>query len=266
MKNMTICIAALCENNKKIILAADRMITVGNFIEFEHDVKKFEQITKNCYIMTAGTTTIQNDVIQKLKSQIKNINAPEFKQIIEELKNSYSSVRLNRSEELFLRPKGLDFGTFYQNQRGLLPEFVFEITRQINENNLGVEYILCGFDDDDGHIQYIIDPGVSESFDSVGFCATGTGNINAISVFTIHNYSPSFPLYKALYLVFLAKKDAERAPGVGCDTDIAYLTKEDGIKHLKPNEITELQRIYDEYSKVEDKEYKDVKDNIVDKW
>ena len=38
---MTICIAALCEKGEKIIIAADRMVTVGQIIEFEHDVPKF---------------------------------------------------------------------------------------------------------------------------------------------------------------------------------------------------------------------------------
>ena len=63
---MTICIAALCENREKIIVASDRMITVGQLIEFEHDVRKFEPLIDNCIVMSAGSTTIQNDIIRQV--------------------------------------------------------------------------------------------------------------------------------------------------------------------------------------------------------
>lgn len=54
---MTICIAALAENNKKLVLAADQMITasIPFAYQFETDnVKKIYEVTDNAIIMTAG--------------------------------------------------------------------------------------------------------------------------------------------------------------------------------------------------------------------
>lgn len=262
---MTICIAAICEKGEKIIVAADRMITVGQIIEFEHDVPKFVDLTDNCVVMTAGSTTLQNDIIKEASSKIRALKKPNFKQITDELKNAYTNLRIKRAEETILKPKNLNFQAFYQNQRIMLPEIVFQMTDAINKTNLGVEYILCGFDDDGGHIHYIVDPGTSECWDSVGFCAIGTGNINSVSAFTAHNYAPNFPIEKSLYLVYLAKKEAQRAPGVGNDTDIVVLAKE-GIKYLNSEEKGILEKIYKKFMKIEEEEYKEVKTDIIDKW
>ena len=42
---MTICLAALCrqEDEPVAVVAADRMVTMGGFIEFEHPVPKMAQ-------------------------------------------------------------------------------------------------------------------------------------------------------------------------------------------------------------------------------
>ena len=262
---MTICIAALCEKGEKIIVAADRMVTVGQIIEFEHDVPKFVNLTDNCVVMTAGSTTLQNDIIKEASSKIKTLKKPNFKQITDELKNAYATLRIKRAEETILLPKNLNFQTFYQSQRIMLPELVFQMTDAINKTNLGVEYILCGFDENGGHIHYIVDPGISECWDSVGFCSIGTGNLNSVSAFTAHNYAPNFPIEKSLYLVYLAKKEAQRAPGVGNDTDIAILTKE-GIKSLNDEEKKSLDLIHKKFMKIEDEEYREVKRNMLDGW
>lgn len=260
---MTICIAALCEGGKKIILASDRMVTVGEIIEFEHDVPKFDELSKNSIIMTAGSTTLQNDIIQLAKKEINTITLPTFNQITDKVKEAYVGTRIKRAEELYLKPKGLNLSTFYQSQKMLLPEVIFKISDEIDRSSLRVEYILCGFGDNQGHINYIYDPGVSESFDSVGFCSIGSGNINATSAFTAHNYAPSFSVEKALYLVYLAKKEAERAPGVGdAETDITILSN-DGCYHLKSNEKKILEDTYKKYIKIEDAEYNDVRDEII---
>ena len=106
---MTICIAALCDKGERIIVSADRMITVGQIIEFEHDVPKFVTLTDNCVVMTAGSTTLQNDIIKEALSKIKALKKPTFKQITDELKNAYISIRIKRAEETILKPKNLNF-------------------------------------------------------------------------------------------------------------------------------------------------------------
>ncbi|MFX0172635.1 MAG: hypothetical protein ACFE9L_12005 [Candidatus Hodarchaeota archaeon] len=261
---MTICISGLCENGEKIIIASDKMVTVGSIIEFEHDVAKFVKLTNNCVILNAGSATIQDDIIKEALSKIKPLKKPNLNKITEIINEGYSKVRRKKAEELYLKPKGLDFRAFYQTQRSLLPEVVFQIMTLIDGTNLGVEYILCGFDEEGGHIHHITDPGTSECFDSVGFCAIGTGSVNAISVFTAYNYAPKFSLSESLYLVYLAKKEAERAPGVGNDTDMVIVSKE-GIKDISSDDISALENIYNTRVQIKPEEYEDVKERIVEK-
>lgn len=261
---MTICIASLCEDSNKIIVASDRMITVGEIIEFEHEVTKFEPLTNNSIVLTAGSATVQNDILKDVKSKIKKYNDVPFEDLNAIIKSSYLEVRNRCSEELFLKPLGMDLDTFYKNQRSFLPEFTFRLIEKIENNNLDVSLVLCGFDEDKGNIQLIDDPGNSESFNSVGFCAVGSGSLNAVSIFTLHHYAPSFNLEKALYLTYAAKKNAERAPGVGCDTDIVIISKS-GIEKLGAEEIKTLESIYDRHTKMDEEGYKEVRENIIPK-
>jgi 20S proteasome alpha/beta subunit len=262
-RNMTICIASLCENRENIIVASDKMVTVGEIIEFEHDVTKFEELTKNSLILTAGSATIQDDIIKDAKKEIKKLNNITFEDINMIIKSSYLNIRNMCSEEAHLKPIGLNWDTFYKNQKAFLSEFVFRIIDKVERNDLGVGFVLCGFGNDNkGNVQLIEDSGTSESFNSVGFCAVGTGHVNAISIFTLHNYAPSFRLEKALYLTYSAKKNAERAP-VGCETDIVIISKE-GIRKLTKPEMSILESIYQEHTKLDEKGYDDVKTKLVD--
>ena len=255
--NMTICIAVICENGKKIVIACDRMVTVGDIIEFEHDVTKFESLTDTCVVMTSGSTTLQNDVIKQALMNIKSIKKPSFQQVTESVKEAYVAIRTKRAEELYLKPINMSYSSFFEYQKNLVPEIVFQTTDAIKKAELGVEFILCGFDDNGGHIHYLVDPGTSECYDAVGFWAIGTGSLNAISLFTSHSYAPNFSIGKSIYLAYLAKKEAERAPGVGNQTDIAVLT-ENGMKHLDDKIIKGLSAIQEKYKKIGNEEYEEV--------
>jgi 20S proteasome alpha/beta subunit len=262
---MTICIAALCEKGENIIVVSDRMVTVGDVIEFEHEVTKFEQLTNNSVILTAGSATIQSDIIKNAKSKLDKLNDIPFEELNSLVKNSYLEVRNNCCEELFLKPIGLNLEAFYKNQRAFLPEFVFKVLDNIHTYRLELSLVLTGFDERGGNIQLIEEPGTSESYNSVGFCAVGSGSLNAISTFTLHNYAPSFKLEKALYLAFASKKNAERAPGVGeKNTDILIISKT-GITKINEAGIELLNKIYNTHSKIDDKGYQEVKDKLINK-
>jgi ATP-dependent protease HslVU (ClpYQ) peptidase subunit len=55
---MTVCIAALCDNARKVVIASDRMLTGGD-VEFEQDIRKFERITDGCIALSAGSALDQ---------------------------------------------------------------------------------------------------------------------------------------------------------------------------------------------------------------
>jgi hypothetical protein len=50
---MTCCVAAICENGKAIVMAADKMIGMG-YVEGEPDITKVRELWKDCWVLFAG--------------------------------------------------------------------------------------------------------------------------------------------------------------------------------------------------------------------
>lgn len=82
------------------------------------------------------------------------------------------------------------------------------------------------------------------SFDDIGYTAIGSGEYHAIRSFIENYYSINFPLAKAIYVVYEAKKYAEHAPGVGPQTDMAIVSKE-GITWIQEKTLQLLNKAYE---------------------
>src|SRR2546425_11768440 len=50
---MTVCVGAICENGKALVLAADKMIGMG-FVEGEPDISKLRKLHKDWWVLFAG--------------------------------------------------------------------------------------------------------------------------------------------------------------------------------------------------------------------
>ena len=55
---------------------------------------------------------------------------------------------------------------------------------------------------------------------------------------------PAISLSALVFMVYEAKRRAEVAPGVGKETDIAYINKQNGIIHLDSGHLTKLDELY----------------------
>jgi hypothetical protein len=62
---MTICIAAVCDGGKSIVVAADRMFTAPapTSMEFETSEKKIEPLATGCVAMSAGNSAYATEII-----------------------------------------------------------------------------------------------------------------------------------------------------------------------------------------------------------
>jgi len=243
---MTICLGAICDNKKQIILASDRMITVGFpfNIEFEPSIAKSEKVTEKCMVLTAGSALASTDLFRNVRTNLANISNPTVPQIVNEIKNEFIKQRLKRAEELHLKPLNLDFLTFYQNIKNLPPEFWMPIASKIERERYPLEILLCGIGTDgEAHIYTVLDPGIADCLDSIGFSAIGTGTPHALSTFTYYLYVPAFSREKSLYILYTAKKNAERAPGVGNQSNI-WIINDSGIKELTQEQINKLDELY----------------------
>ena len=176
---MTVCLAALFagdeQNSPAAVVAADRMVTMGGFIEFEHAVPKMAQPSPYATVMIAGETLTGTRLARDVADALNGSN-PRIAQIAQALAQQYQAVRRAQVEQQILAPRGLDFGSFYANHASLNHQVTMMVDQAMSQWNLGVELLLAGVDFGGAHIFSIHNPGGSElQHDVIGYAAIGSG-------------------------------------------------------------------------------------------
>jgi len=266
---LTVCIAAICEHNM-IIGASDRMLTAGD-IEFEpvptSAGKEFPlKITplndsRSIVIMMAGASDIQAQIALKI---IRFIDATEKQSpqkiwSVEDTVNLYidfyNQEKSRRAASAILAPFNLEPNTFIARQKEMLDGFSEMIARELmNFQMPPVETIITGADASGSHLYTLFDNRPS-CCDSVGFAAIGIGARHAESQFMLNGYSRFVPQEEALWMIYMAKRKSEIAPGVGKITDLFCVTPNTPAKTPKfrfLNDIIEkaqFEKIYDAFEK-----------------
>lgn len=239
---MTICIATLCEKNKRAIIASDRMITAAD-TEFEQETTKIEKLCGNCAAVTAGSALAHTEIIKNVREEFSGQPAPLIEKVAECVKQHFVQLRIKRAEEESFKPLGLTVQGFLKTQRELEDTVVMRLTRSLEEARLKLRMLVAGVDRTGGHIYYIRDPGTSEIFDSIGYCAIGSGDRHAEGILIDNDYTGSLPLKRAVYLVYEAKRRAEKAPGVGQKFTDIIIISEGGWKIIGDKELGQLKGI-----------------------
>ena len=117
---MTVCIAAICldddDGSACAVVAADRMVTLGNFMEFEHTVPKMDRPSDTSVVMVAGDTLVgtrmANDVCQQLRG-----SSPRIADIAAAMALQYTTARSQIAEQFFLIPRGLNWARSTRTMR-----------------------------------------------------------------------------------------------------------------------------------------------------
>lgn len=244
---MTICIAALCNKSKEVIVVSDRMITV-DFppIEFEHGIPKLEEICSTCVVLTSGDALAHADICRQVRENISGLVRPSIENITEATRKSYVQQRQKRATERFLQPRGWTMSDFYGKNMSHLPtELALTIDNQIASFNFGLSMIVAGADPQQAHIYGIRHPGQVDCYDALGYHAIGIGAMHASSSLIANGYTPDIDTKWAVYWVYEAKRSAECAPGVGRQTDMSIIT---GTKYisLTEDQMARLEAIYSE--------------------
>lgn len=221
---MTVCIAALYDNSKGVVIASDLMTTAHFPIgyEFERDdVEKIVKVIKSIcvYALISGDVIFANEVIDTARREILAEDVKATSEIAEKFRKSYQIVRQSHIIRNELEPRGLNFETYYEKQQKLLPVIVQMIDNQLRGWNPRVEFIISGKDESSCHIYTVVNPGDLACQDSIGYVAIGTGAPHAIYTL-IESYNKSLKKEEVIELVKLAKKRSEVAPGVGKETKI----------------------------------------------
>ena len=235
---MTVCIGALCENRKAVVLVSDRMWTERGtlYYEFEPDESKIEKIHPHAAVATSGGVVLPDRIIKLAKSYIseKFDSIQSVEDIANILALYYGEERKRRIEEEYFRPRGLTMKEFYEEGKitTLPPSLAQFLDQRVADYQFELIMLLGGVDGNGGHLFLISDPGTYDSVDKVGFVAIGTGGRHAELTLIQNDFRPTVNLSEAVFLTYMAKKSAEHAPGVGQKTDMVIITTEDyfGIK------------------------------------
>ena len=246
---MTVCVAAICENNI-LFGASDRMLTSGD-VEFEPRTQKIYQVTNSISVMIAGDAGLQSEILQALYAYAgaRITAAPNewipVSDIASEYYRFYQSIRSRRAEARLLVPLGLTLDSFRSQQRSLLDSTANELTSSIvNFDMPGIEAIISGCDMRGAHIYIANNAGV-QCQDAIGFAAIGIGSWHANSQFMFARHDRGKPLPETLLLTYAAKKRAEVAPGVGSGTDMFTLGPALGtFTIIKENILKDVDKIY----------------------
>src|SRR3954462_5410766 len=112
---MTVCIGVLCDNQRSVVLVADRMVTSGLDIQFEHPVaNKLTRLSRNCVALTSGNAFAYTELFDDVGGQTGNMISTPVEAFVECIKGSYQKLRHKQIVERALIPRGFSgFAEFY---------------------------------------------------------------------------------------------------------------------------------------------------------
>ena len=219
-------------------------------LQFEQGTRKIERLGAKFAALTAGDALAQTDLLRDVSAAITELSGPSVREVAAVVADTFARHRQTLAEKLVLQRVGLDFAAFLEQQQNLLSDLTAELWTAYQEIQLGVQLLVVGVDSTGAHLYLISDPGIAECFDSIGYAAIGSGLPHAEGFLTQADYSPQISLSKGTWLAYVAKRQSERAPGVGSRfTDILTITSEDAAGNfLSASAIQELERLYEGYS------------------
>ncbi|HED37812.1 MAG TPA: hypothetical protein ENI76_06160 [Ignavibacteria bacterium] len=261
---MTVCIAALADDEKSVVLASDKMISKQvPPIEYEHDIEKIVKITDNFYVLIAGTVNNAVDIIDSVRNQIRANHTVAEK--FEKFKKAYASFREQKIVDVILQAQGFhSLQDFQSKQQTLTREVVTSIQNLIANANLQTIMILVALDDKKCHIRVLTNP--SELINPLEYATTGTGELHAVQSLIGVKYKKSEDLDAATYLVYEAKRRAEVAPGVGTLTEMIVLShKEDGTVAERRLEVADFDKLSEVYDTMNSRDAAQIKAKLTEK-
>ena len=246
---MTICIATLCENDKKLVAVSDRMTTAEFLsLEFEHSRGKMDALSHCTLALTAGDALAHTDLLRDVMDELAALTIPDVRHVAQKVEKEFISARQSLAEKTILQAAGMSYQEFISQQQHLNPEMVLGLAQAYSQVKLGLEIVVAGVDAYGAHIYGIEDPGVVTCYDALGFAAIGSGLPHAMSFLTEVGYRASLSLNEALWITYEAKRRSERAPGVGNKFTDVVIIDDNGITYLDETNLKQLENIHESYN------------------
>jgi hypothetical protein len=222
---MTICIAAICQKGASAVVCADRQVTVPSLnLEVERAKSKMVEFAPGRVAMSAGDALAADEICLQTKAKLAPLKDCDVVATAKASLDSYIQFRQDIAEQRYLRPIGYDWPRFHEyGQRQMPPQIYMSVLQQLGSLDLGCDLLLAGFIGDKARMASISSPGMLRWVDGMEFYAIGSGAQHAITSILLAGYSTCWDESRAVAEVYAAKRNAERAPGVGNVTDLKVI-------------------------------------------
>jgi 20S proteasome alpha/beta subunit len=258
---MTVCMAAICRDDDKdpataVVVASDRMVTMGSIIEFEHTTSKSTAVGARAVALIAGDALTGTHLVRELAAEVAA--APmSVGQLAQALSARYVETRNRHAEADILVPRGLNWNEFYGRHQNLVPQITMMLDQTLAGYNLNVELLVAGVDEGGGHISSLSNPG-SRALDNdmIGYGAVGSGALHALQSMIGFRHATDCGLSETIFRVYASKRRAEVAPGVGNETDMSII-RSGGVTSVPPETIAVLATLYADFQATTEQTLKD---------
>lgn len=242
-KPLTICIAAICDSetkNPKIIYCADKKLT-GPYIEFEMGGSKFfETEQDNCFAMASGFITKAKIVVDKVNSEIiqiqksENIDRLPIRKIVDLFRKHSRIVREECLQDKVLSVYKMTNESYHEKLKSFPIEIRFKILQEIDEfyRFFQLGFLVFGIEGEKfdnkvfprAYIYEVDSDGDWDDHSGEGYAMIGSGKIEAEPDITRKPYSSDLPYGEAVQRVYFAKKWSDKmAKGVGPTTEVGII-------------------------------------------
>jgi hypothetical protein len=250
---LTVCIAGLFrwrygENDygRAALTISDRQITAGD-IEYEPEAVKICFITPHTLILIAGDYPTHSEALHRTQTDLLGTRDHHPHTVAEIYASHMKTVKAERAAGLYLSPVFLTRESFLTNQHQFQTRFLDRLTNQLQDyQGPEAEAIVVGTQNLDSFIYLIDTQAIVQNYSDVGFAAIGIGAWHAKSQIMRVAFTNQCNFFRALPVLFAAKKAAEIAPGVGKETD-AFLITRLGWERILPDAFAKVQELYADY-------------------
>jgi hypothetical protein len=220
---MTVCIAVGCdclsdEKAPKIILVADALLSLG--YTSTETAYKSRLLEKGWAVMMAGEDITHGSEVRDTASGILKKKTEKTAAVVSDaMATAYQAIRRSQIESRVLKTYDLTMEEFVKDGKAAFPEsHHLNLLYEMDRFDLGCEFLVAGFSSETSDVPCFFtvrNPGVTAVFDDIGYCAIGSGEINAISYLARRDQEVHSTFERSLYNAIVAKHLAEKASGVG---------------------------------------------------
>jgi hypothetical protein len=218
LPSMTACISAIAEDGKKVIVAADDMLT-HNVVAGGPAVQRLDQghdktlkVNDRVYALAAGANHVIHPVFADIALKVSATTTPQ--EAAEIARVSLRTFYLQKVAEEILMTYNLTWDTFGQANPSIVP--IAQIQQAINGFNLDIAIIVAGVDQtESAYVSVVSGQGALLDRTSDGVVAVGSGGHLASVSMILSDYQKSKTVKEITKMVKKAMKDAKRTPGVG---------------------------------------------------